>query len=424
MRWIGAVALLTTMAFSAGCTNSKQSATTSPSVPPTDGAGEPATPGMSQEDAEAMLASFAFDDGASQLALFDNRSDAALVDAAVGALTDGVTGDPLWAATFVCVNECSDPTPLLALIGDGDVSIRIMAATGLVARGRHEGYAPLIDALVDDTPLRGVEPPTAAWAAATQSLVRFTGLGELGPPLDATPAQRRAAQDRWHAWLDADEDTFAFDAEAAYEDVIDGLDLISLPSRPQPLAGDMEIALGSYEHAGSCDEVRAIYQSLEAPVPPGAVVTINGSGNLEVAAQFGVAGVVLAPSTVGGCMYEVLATPSLVVAGAGVHEVVSFSNVWCTSLLGSDLIAADYQADGGAYFVYAFRTDTPEMWGVVLGPGTVAGVLQNSDSVSESEVTMFTTTLTLDGAQHHVFDGAGPAGPVHVELVCTPHEES
>jgi hypothetical protein len=169
---------------------------------------------MSSSDAADVLLRFHFDDAQSQYMLHDNRGDPAVVAAARESLQRGATGDELWAATFVWVNEGDDPEPLLALLDDEEVTIRVMAATGLVARGRAEGFPVLIEALTDDSALVGHEPPEQAWHRATTVLMRFTGQGELGPPLDADNTQRAAAQERWRNWLADSGDNLTFDAEA------------------------------------------------------------------------------------------------------------------------------------------------------------------------------------------------------------------
>jgi hypothetical protein len=169
--------------------------------------------GISPQDAAATLSSFSFDNDDAQYAVHDHRSDTAMVKAAGDALTAGVTGPALWAATWIWVNEGDDPSPLLPLLTNADANIRIMAATGLIARGRVEGFAPLIDELTDVSVLVGQEPPSTAWVAATTSLVRFTAIADNGPPFDADATRRVLAQQRWRDWLAANQASLAFDGE-------------------------------------------------------------------------------------------------------------------------------------------------------------------------------------------------------------------
>ena len=168
--------------------------------------------GITPDDAALALTSFSFEDAESQYVVHDHRSDAALVQAAGEALARGVSGPELWAATWIWVNEGFDPAPLLPLLADADASIRVMAATGLIARGRSEGFAPLIDELSNESMLVGQEPPTAAWAAAAESLVRFTGVAANGPPFDADATRRALAQQRWRTWLDDNQASLTFNS--------------------------------------------------------------------------------------------------------------------------------------------------------------------------------------------------------------------
>jgi len=168
---------------------------------------------MTAQDAAMTLSSFSFTNDKAQYAVHDHRSDTALVQAAGAALAAGVSGPELWAATWIWVNEGGDPGPLLPLLTNADANIRIMAATGLIARGRVEGFSPLIDELTDVSVLVGQEPPSTAWAAATTSLVRFTANADNGPPFDADASRRVLAQQRWRDWLAANQASLTFDGE-------------------------------------------------------------------------------------------------------------------------------------------------------------------------------------------------------------------
>jgi hypothetical protein len=169
--------------------------------------------GMTAQDAATVLSSFSWDNDDAQYTVHDHRSDAALVKAAGDALATNPSGAQLWVATWIWVNEGDDPAPLLPLLTNADPSIRIMAATGLIARGRAEGFAPLIDELNDMSVLIGQEPPTTAWAQAATSLVRFTGISDNGPPFDADASRRVLAQQRWRDWFAANQAALTFTAE-------------------------------------------------------------------------------------------------------------------------------------------------------------------------------------------------------------------
>jgi len=143
-----------------------------------------------------------------------HRSDPAVVAVARQTLDGGAAGPSEWAAAYVWVNEGDDAGPLIALAASADPATRVMAATGLLARGRIEGFAPLVALLVDDTPTPGW-PPSSAWQDATTALARFTAISENGPPFDASPTQRENAAAKWQAWLDAHQATLTFDPEVA-----------------------------------------------------------------------------------------------------------------------------------------------------------------------------------------------------------------
>jgi hypothetical protein len=159
-----------------------------------------------------VIEEFSFDDAEAVYLLVDHRSDPEVVAAAEGALAAGASGDQLWAATYVWSNEGTDPEPLVALLADQESAIRYMAATGLIARGRIEGFSPLIAALTDESVLAGFEPAGPVWAAATTALVRFTAISAHGPPWDADTARLQLAQDRWQTWLQANQSQLFFDA--------------------------------------------------------------------------------------------------------------------------------------------------------------------------------------------------------------------
>ncbi|MGB8858620.1 MAG: hypothetical protein WCC60_05160 [Ilumatobacteraceae bacterium] len=165
---------------------------------------------MTDAEADSLLSAYEATDQTSFGLLAEVRSDPAVVGAAARALAAGASGDQRWAATYVWVNEGSDPAPLLALLAVDDAAIRAMAATGLLARGRPEGFEPLIELLVDDS-LRPGQPPSEVWRDAVMALVRYTAISELGPPFDATTQQRAEAKERWQAWLDGNRDRLTFD---------------------------------------------------------------------------------------------------------------------------------------------------------------------------------------------------------------------
>ena len=208
--------LLIALLLLASCTPSESAA------PPTAGATTSAPSStiaddgsvttLPREEAAGVIEGFSFVDADAVYLLVDHRSDPEVVAAAEGALAAGVSGDQLWAATYVWSNEGADAEPLLELLDDGDSGIRYMAATGLIARGRIEGFSPLIAALTDESVLTGFEPPGPVWAAAATALVRYTAISAHGPPFDADTSRLELAQDRWQTWLEGNQSGLVFDA--------------------------------------------------------------------------------------------------------------------------------------------------------------------------------------------------------------------
>ena len=203
----GAIALGLCIALAAGCTDGihlPTEASSDPDLPPP----------LDAAAAQELFDTFDPADPAALSILAAHRSEQAVLDLAAHELASGATGSVLWAAAFVWVNEGADAEPLVALLAADDAVIRAMAATGLIGRGRPEGFETLFALLTDDTPTPGA-PLSQVWVDATIALARFTGIGELGPALDATPAQREAARQRWQAWFDANRDGLTFNREEA-----------------------------------------------------------------------------------------------------------------------------------------------------------------------------------------------------------------
>jgi hypothetical protein len=164
-------------------------------------------------ESASVIDGFSFSDPDAFHRLTDHSGDPDVVEAAGAALIAGVSGEQLWAAVYVWSNEGADPEPLVALLNNEEAAVRFMAATGLIARGRIEGFTTLIDSLTDESFLTGFEPPRPVWDAAATSLVRFTGIADNGPPFDADTPRLRLAQERWRAWFEANQARLTFDSE-------------------------------------------------------------------------------------------------------------------------------------------------------------------------------------------------------------------
>lgn len=120
-----------------------------------------------------------------------------------------------WAAVYVYGAGGEDPEPLLPVLHDTDPSVRLLAAMGLIARGRAEGFAPAVAALTDELTLRGSRPPATRWKVAAQALVRHTLRADLGPPLDADAPLRAHCRQRWRDWLGSALASLRFDPATA-----------------------------------------------------------------------------------------------------------------------------------------------------------------------------------------------------------------
>ncbi|MBI4260168.1 MAG: hypothetical protein HY658_06340 [Actinobacteria bacterium] len=162
--------------------------------------------------AERVLRAAALDDPATLQEVDRIRETPEAVAAAEAILASGgAEGGVLWAAVYVYAAHGELGEPLAPLIGHADPSIRVLAASGLVARGDARGFASLIEALETDENLAGGEPPIAIWRVAAIALVTGTGRADLGPPLDADARIRELSRARWTAWLEENEGTLRFD---------------------------------------------------------------------------------------------------------------------------------------------------------------------------------------------------------------------
>lgn len=132
--------------------------------------------------------------------------------AARAVLTGRPSGDAIWAATYVYLGSGTDPAPMHRLLADRHLDVRAMAAAGSVTNGDAAGFPVLVDLLGHAAIMRGSEPPEALWQFAAVSLVRVTGIANLGPASDAGPAQLTAARHRWRVWWSAHRSTLHWDA--------------------------------------------------------------------------------------------------------------------------------------------------------------------------------------------------------------------
>jgi hypothetical protein len=168
---------------------------------------------LTQDEAEAILRGFAFNDPDAEQRLEDLLHSDVAPSAAAAVLHSGVVAAPLWAAAYVYAWTAVDTQPLVPLIAHIDPTISLIAAEALLARGDAAGFEPLIDKLTDMRPVQGYSPPGPIWRSALVALVRHTAVSALGPPLDADEFMLVPAAQRWRAWLAANRERLAFDAD-------------------------------------------------------------------------------------------------------------------------------------------------------------------------------------------------------------------
>jgi hypothetical protein len=132
------------------------------------------------------------------------------VQAAAEALGSGVTGDELWAATWVYASFGTEPKVLHPMLSNQDPSIRLMAAAALVALGDRSGFDVLVRLIQVDDRLRGSRPPIAVGAFAAHTLERYTGV-TLSPTSVASAADLAAAAAAWTDWLNRNQSSLRFD---------------------------------------------------------------------------------------------------------------------------------------------------------------------------------------------------------------------
>jgi hypothetical protein len=168
----------------------------------------------SQADAESTIRSARSTDLASRERIERLLDSPAAAPAAARVLASNAGGDARLFATYVYVNTGTDPAPLRPLLKAADPSTRLLAGTGLVARGDPAGFDVLVEGLGHTEPMLASRTPLRLWVFAALMLARYTGVAENGPPLDADPAQVAAGQARWKTWLTANRSRLHYDSAA------------------------------------------------------------------------------------------------------------------------------------------------------------------------------------------------------------------
>lgn len=161
--------------------------------------------------AGALIDAVHLDDPASVSALDAILFTEQGAEAARERLEAGVSGDALWAATHVYVANGTDPAPLLPLLGNGDATVRALAAAGLVSLGRAEGFDVLAASITSEAGIRAAHPPLTVAQFAAASLSRYTGNAVPRGPT-GTPEERTALAAAWTSWLADHRGRLVFDA--------------------------------------------------------------------------------------------------------------------------------------------------------------------------------------------------------------------
>jgi hypothetical protein len=130
------------------------------------------------------------------------------VAAATQALKAGVTGDALWAATWIYASSGCDVEVLVPLLARDNPTIKVMAAAGLLAGGRSEATPVLAALLADPSNLQGAKPPISIAEFTAGTLAAYVSGPTIEP--DAAPGTITAA---WSEWLASHGESIVFNAE-------------------------------------------------------------------------------------------------------------------------------------------------------------------------------------------------------------------
>lgn len=133
--------------------------------------------------------------------------------AAMEVLQAGGENDVIWAAIWVYAPFAADPAPLRPYVDRKDVSIRVLAAAGLVALGDAGGFGALAAAATDTTTLSGSHPPIKVRELVIGTFRRYvTAAG--APTTWTTVEEYLGTGQRWAEWISANSAELAFDDES------------------------------------------------------------------------------------------------------------------------------------------------------------------------------------------------------------------
>jgi hypothetical protein len=205
-RWVPAAALVALVVASCTSDGGSGAPSTSFEVPSAD----EAIAGFDQRQA-SLATSIAL---LTESALADPE---AMREAALAEL-DATEPDRRFAAVLgLCLTASADPAAsvdaLVELSSSSDATERLLSAGALAAIGEERGVDVLIEALGSEEPMRGFDPPFAAWRYARANLLLLLGqdLG-LRDAVDAASAAK--AQAAWLAWWAENADALEWDPDA------------------------------------------------------------------------------------------------------------------------------------------------------------------------------------------------------------------
>jgi hypothetical protein len=150
-------------------------------------------------------------DAASIDALARVRFDTGAVAAAATILAEHPVGNLLWAATWVYASAGTDPGVLRPLLADADPTIRLLAASALVAMGDRSGFAVISASLGRADGVTGSQPRVSIGAFAASRLERYVVAADVPAPPETTE-DADSLGGRWVAWLRDHDSALRFDA--------------------------------------------------------------------------------------------------------------------------------------------------------------------------------------------------------------------
>jgi len=166
----------------------------------------PTTLSELRQHADDLLAAVDASDPATVEPLLEIQYTDEGADAAATAISNGATGDQLWAATWVYATSGVDPSVLEPVLTVDDRSTRVIAAAGALSLGDAAAGPVLVDLVLDDSTLRESEPLITVGDFAAYTLDRFVN----GPDVSAATTPQEIGSS-WEQWWAAHASSLVFD---------------------------------------------------------------------------------------------------------------------------------------------------------------------------------------------------------------------